>query len=186
MSSNADVFTAMADSSFYIELKRGSKKMKLQCRELPFMTLLKILTSVVNAGQQEILAARRQLFEDIVQAGVTGVSPEQVKEMAMPLVLAVVHQMPTMIEEVLLDVIFDSSPDDLRYLTLEDTVTVAKEVFEKIDQQLLADKIRPVFSQAAETMKKVFEDQTEKMKKEEDAKKKRVPPKSSPQKPSPE
>jgi len=186
MSTNSDIFTVMADSSFYVELKRGDKVLKLKCRELPFMTLLKILTNVVSAGQQEIQAARRQLFEDVVQAGITSVSPEQVREMAMPLVMAVAHQMGSLVESVLLDVVFDSSPEDVKYFTLEDIAAIANAVYYRIDQQLLADKIRPVFSNAAETMQRVFQDQAERIQVEENAKKKRVRRKSSPQKQSQE
>jgi len=188
MTANSDIFTTIVDSSFYVDLVRDGKTLKLKCRELPFMTLLKILTNVVSAGQQEILAARRQLFEDIVQAGVTGVSPEQVRELATPLVMAVVHQMPSLVEDTLLDIVLDSSPENLKYLTLEDMAAIFNAVCYRIDYQLLADKIRPVFSHAAKTMQKVFEDQAENMKKADDAKKKvkSGPRKSSPQKPSQE
>lgn len=186
MSVNADVFSALSDSSFYVELTRDGKTLSLKCRELPFTTLLRILTGIVTAGQKELIAARRQLFEDIVNAGVTGVSPEQVREMAMPLILATVQEMPSLTQDLLLTTVFDSKPEDLQFLTLADIACIVNGIIDRIDFEMLADKTRPVFSHAAKTMQKVFEDQAKEMEKAESAKKKRVRPKSSPQKQSQE
>jgi len=186
MSDNASVFTALADSSFHVELERGGKKMSLKCRELPFMSILDALTCIVTAGQQELISARRQLFEDIVQAGVTGVSPEQVREMAMPLILATVHQTPSIVKDLLLSSVFDSTAENIKYFTLDDTVCILNALVERIDFTKLSEKIRPVFSHAAKTMQKVFEDEAEVLTKQEEAKKKIAPRKFSPQKPSQE
>lgn len=177
---NQQAYDIMLGTTFDVVLERDGEEFKLQCRPLPFTTLMHVLGEVVISAQVQIVQARRTLMEDFVNQGIDNPEPNQVIDIIMPIVSSIAVETPELVTRFLQDVVIGFKPEHQLYFQLEDVLEIVEQVLMRVDTQRVADKIKKVFSRATEISQTAMADQIKKDK----ASKDRRPKKSKSPSPS--
>jgi hypothetical protein len=180
----SDVYSKLTHATFQVKLKRGSESYAIECREIPFTTLMSILAEVATSARDEIIAARERIMDQITKMGAARqLSAEKIGDIAGPIVTALVFEIPKLTERFLLDVLVDADAEKIKLFTIEDVVSIVDESIKRIDVKRVSKRAHSVFSGASELVEEVL--QTQAKKETEASKKQETAQKSAQQKQSP-
>jgi hypothetical protein len=181
MNNNEDFFNRLADSSFEVEvvLAGSDEPQVVLCRELPFGTLTTLVTTAAKSSREEMSVVRHDLAEIISNPGPSGglgrrMSVDTIAEFIQSgssAVIAVLSDKPELFNDVLRDIVIGSTSENISNLPMPVVIDIFSEMFDRLDSDLIADKLYKVFSKAAQITKKI------KTKREEALPKKEIPTK---------
>lgn len=161
---NETIYDILLKSTFPVNLERNGETIDppLQCRNLPFTTLLAILGEVAVSAKSELHDAKRRVIQDVIATGLTTIPTDQLTDIIMPLVSNVLYDSPRMVSRILLDVVVGMDESKVVLLSVEDVLTILNAVMERLDVPRVAEKARGIFTQAAAVMEKTLETQAKK------------------------
>lgn len=163
MSVNDNVYEALLKSTFPVQLERDGEVLPpLQCRSLPFTTLMALLGEVAVSAKSELHEAKRRVIQDVIATGITSIPPDQLTDIIMPLISSILYDSPRLTRLVLMDVVVGMTDDKIVLFSVEDVVSIVDEVIKRLDVNRVSEKARNVFTQAAAVIGKALETQGKK------------------------
>ena len=163
MSINDSVYEALMKSTFPVQLERDGEMLPpLNCRSLPFTTLMSLLGEVAISAKAELHEAKRRVIQDVIATGITSIPTDQLTDIIMPLVSSVLFDSPRLTRLVLMDVVVGMTDDKIVLFSIEDVVSILDEVIKRLDVNRVSEKARGIFTQAAAVVGKALETQSKK------------------------
>ena len=158
---NVAAFELLLNGAFDIKIQRGGTTSKLQCRDLPFTTVMHVINQLIVSSHAEIVNARRRLAselesmvgqeDDWQQALFTSLtSPggfSRILSVVMPIIVGVANSAPDIVERILEDIVIgaDSRPEVARSLSATEGMTIINEAMKRIDKDALRKQVEEVF-----------------------------------------
>lgn len=160
---NDDAFATLLDSVY--EVKLSDADVVLQCRNIPFVTVMHIITQVVSGAKSQFTVARDDVFKafqsvrEDVTAGNAEASWKEMISALLPVFSGVIAMTPDMTERVLTDVVVGSRREIVRAISTVDAMAIFEAAFGKMDLALLATQLDRAFfglKGAVDTMGKIM------------------------------
>ena len=161
-------FDILFGKTFTVDLQREGQAVPVECRPLPFTTLMVLLGEVSATAHAQIAQARKQIMEKFIERGVLiqspkegedGIDTAEILEIILPIIYAAAQDAPNLVEQFMMDVVVGIKAEHARLFTPEDVLSITEGVLKRIDTKRLAEKARLVFSQATEIMTATVEGQ---------------------------
>lgn len=139
--------------TFKVLLK--STQNELDCRDLPFSTLMHILRKIAEQAREEVFAERDRLVQAVAQltaaVGSSDSNEEQLAkslQLAWPMIARMLMESEEVSIHVLKDIVVGATDDHIKALSLVDVATIVNTTLSRIDADDLAEEIKSVFSKA--------------------------------------
>lgn len=142
----------------------------LKCRDLPGITLSRILAALATSLRTAVVDARKQMAEAVIELAdsatkeMTASDMENLMATFAPLVYSAAAELPNLVEVTLLDVIVDAKRAHVAALSTKYSAQILQEVFSRLDVADLAEKVyaaffglRKVSELVAESLRKIQE-----------------------------
>ena len=169
---NSTAFETILGGSFAVQLP--TMEVEVQCRYLPFTTVMYLISEIATSAQSEIVSARdmlvRELSSVIPKAAESADGwrsvlrdPDSVSRIigvVSPVLRGIITAVPELTERVLHDVIVEVDLKVVRALPATDGLAVIATVFERMDKALLWEQLDKVFFGLKEMATRAVEDAT--------------------------
>ena len=154
MSDNS-VLDRLLDSSFNVDSK-SIPNLAIPCRDLPNLTLMRLIGDIVNATNNEYSAHKVEVLDAFAslaaKVGADGnVNGEDVKSsflIAVPILVKLIVMTPEWIKIVLKDVIVGAEEKHLNALSNIDAISIVDQVLVRIDVDIVSEKLARIFQKA--------------------------------------
>lgn len=176
IAANLNVFKTMVDDTYEVKIRDG--KYTLQCRPLPYATLLDAVVKVALSTREEIIEARRVVIAELSSVGVDNITPDNLTNLVTPLLGALVTVMPNIISGIVKDVVVGITDEQLKMLSVVDLLCVINGTLATTPIDQIVEQARPVFLWGSEVVRKAIAEMEvpEESKKEQPKKLKVVKP----------
>lgn len=145
MSINDNAFEAITRDTFNIELPERTG-ISLVCRSIPFNTLMAVCSMLAKTTSNTVASSRKTWIQNLLN-----VPDEELEEAVkrnftvdaiLPMLTDLVKEMPEAADRILLDVIVDATPEQMKYLSIGDVLAIIAAVIETIDTETWASRLR--------------------------------------------
>lgn len=156
---NRDAFLALAKSTFELELPVSNAVITI--RRAPFSMVMRVIAELT-----QLIQAEATVYSAEVTAAFKGVMDAARKDNAaaaksgvdflfrvFPAISGLVARVPGLLDTILLDVVVDASPSDIKNIPAEDAIEIVAETFKRMDKAVLARQVNSIFFGAAEVVK---------------------------------
>ena len=149
MSNNKDVFAELLNYTIPVQLQGGSI---LTVRRVPFTTTLRTLSTVATMLHTELLAMSQgkigNLLDTLVDSNSVLTPVETgmlVIERAFPVVMSCITNSPSLLMDILKDIIPDATKEDIAMLSTEDGLLIISTAFAAMDKAVIATQVSQIF-----------------------------------------
>ena len=150
MSTNADFFQRLLDSSFEVDCGELGK---LKCRELPMTTLVYLITELGTTIGDKVEDASVAIslafakMQDVSEAP-SAVAISNVFTSLLPMFSGAIQESPELLKRFLKDVVIDITDDDVELLSIPVAVKIVDAQFDKLDEEDVVQRLAEVFTKA--------------------------------------